>query len=586
MSHDHVEQTPNRTRRGSSTKVRYDVLNNTGEKVRKETPEKITDENEQEISTKDPSQDQENDNGVEKKLLSENLRTERLKEEAEKLAKEVELEAKIRANKALEKKILELSKARDKANAMSPVVNRDILEGEPETRALLDTLDLLETEAAERDKQQHSQFRQSNAKHMATFEHSLAIQRAQEDAFRFQQELIQQRRESQARWEQIQVLQADLDSQRKAYEQHSMEQRSVFEQKMREMQAEQSQLNEELRSQMARERKDAQDNLQRMLNEVKNSMKGPSGVDTQKHITNSRQEFISKHGDIEQLDPDLDLETVEKVLKWQKESGTKPKLGKEYIMAMTKDKNRAECPNTGVNRFKNLELIDPTQEHLLQLKTQEALRAAAMDIDLGDDDDGELCFKKKNLKSGLDAKANHKVRVEIEWAHNNLGREFEANPLSINQVKFEHYVTGEARLIALCDSEGERRARAKTLARLAYWRLKFDWPQVRNVYAAAMRDLETGRETWNTINIEAYKEMLEGFKLSKEDNEKPTKKKAKDAWFCAAYQKGECKIDANHWAKVGEEQRWVQHICASCWLKDNKKAMHPSSSTQCPKAKA
>ena len=43
--------------------------------------------------------------------------------------------------------------------------------------------------------------------------------------------------------------------------------------------------------------------------------------------------------------------------------------------------------------------------------------------------------------------------------------------------------------------------------KIAYWKSRYDWPQVRNIYAAIMRVLETGKEMWK-YDLHDYKDML------------------------------------------------------------------------------
>ena len=51
--------------------------------------------------------------------------------------------------------------------------------------------------------------------------------------------------------------------------------------------------------------------------------------------------------------------------------------------------------------------------------------------------------------------------------------------------------------------------------------------------------------------------------------------KAEKVWFCGEYQRNKCSHKSSHLKAVKGEQRLAMDICASCWLKDKKKAGTP-----------
>lgn len=243
------------------------------------------------------------------------------------------------------------------------------------------------------------------------------------------------------------------------------------------------------------------------------------------------------------------------------------------------------CPITGVNKLKNLQLIEKTGGVDLTKKTQDAIDLARRNLQEGDTMGECLTSKSKRLQSGLEAKTAQKIRCEVDWAQHNLGREFEANSVAANQMRYEHYVLGESNIIRMCTDAVEQERRLEVMGKISYWRLKYDWALARNIYIAILRDLELGHGTWGTLDITVYKEMLEGNRIMGVAEGQP-RKKSRDTWFCAAYQKGECKMEAPHMARVGLEERMVQHICSTCWLKEGKKAAHPNGGQGCSKPKA
>ena len=99
------------------------------------------------------------------------------------------------------------------------------------------------------------------------------------------------------------------------------------------------------------------------------------------------------------------------------------------------------------------------------------------------------------------------MRYEVEWAHHWLGKEYDANPISFNQMKIGQNIMGEADIILNCSKPEEMRARLNLMRRMGYWQVKYDWTAARNVYAAILRGIETGRESWN-FDIKDYEDML------------------------------------------------------------------------------
>ena len=227
----------------------------------------------------------------------------------------------------------------------------------------------------------------------------------------------------------------------------------------------------------------------------------------------------------------------------------------------------------------------------LAAKAQLAVTAAnkRMLEEVDPDSEGEYSHyyhRSKKLQSGLNVKVAHKVKVETEWAHHNLGREFEANPVGYNQLKLGQYMMGEAEIILSCRNPVEKQCRLVLMKKIGYWQYKYDWPTAQNIYAAILRAIETQKASWENLDIREYEDML-GTVRNREEGSKGVKR-VRDTFFCAAYQKGECKEDSPHTARVGTDgpERFVHHICSTCLLKDGKKLSHASGSPACPKSKA
>ena len=222
---------------------------------------------------------------------------------------------------------------------------------------------------------------------------------------------------------------------------------------------------------------------------------------------------------------------MEKVLEWinrqemekKKEEDMKAKIGRlqSQVEEMAKDENRRVCQQTGVNMFAKLDALQGEGAGVsLAAKAQTAMLAANTAKRKLDEDkvsEGESLNsttshssknrKLKAKKSGLAVKSVHKILFEVEWAHHWLGKEFEANPVPFNQLKLSHYLMGEANILLVCTKPEEMRARLKLMTKMGYWQLKYDWPSARNVYAAILRGIETGRKCWE-FDIREYEDML------------------------------------------------------------------------------
>ena len=262
------------------------------------------------------------------------------------------------------------------------------------------------------------------------------------------------------------------------------------------------------------------------------------------------------------------------------------------LTAMANPDNTTACSTTGVNMFANLETINQPGGTDLVAKAQMVTAAASAPKrphEENPDSDGEynVPSKSRKLQSGLTIKTAHRVRVETEWAHHNLGREFEANPVAFNQLKLGQYMLGEAEIMINCKDPVEIKFRLNMMRRLAYWQHKYDWPSARNVYAAVLRCIEVGKETWSSLNLREFEEMLVHARQEPaQSGGRP--KKTRDTYFCSAFQRGECGLNSPHQAKVGIEgpERLVHHICSTCLLKDGKKLNHAQGASICPRVKS
>ena len=174
---------------------------------------------------------------------------------------------------------------------------------------------------------------------------------------------------------------------------------------------------------------------------------------------------------------------------------------------------------TGVNMFAGLEMLQGKGAMGVDLaaKAQIAMLASTSKRKKDDEEesDGESIHSKisinagakPKLQSGIMAKVSHKVKFEVDWAHHWLGKEFEVNPIPFYQIRLSHYITEKSDIMIHCDKPKELRARLRLMRRLGYWSSKYDRLSARNVYAAIIRGLETGRESWG-FDLRDYEDIL------------------------------------------------------------------------------
>ena len=271
----------------------------------------------------------------------------------------------------------------------------------------------------------------------------------------------------------------------------------------------------------------------------------------------------------------------------------------QQIEEMAKGENRKVCQTTGVNLFANLDAIQGEGTGVnLAAKAQAVMIAVTNAKRRQEDDDaseGEsvqshvsLCSvnKKQKITSGLATKFTQRTVFEVQWAHHWMGKEFEVNPVPFNQIKSNHYMLGEANIMLNCTKPEEMQARLRLMSKLGYWQSKYDWHSVRNVYAAILRGIETGREGWD-FSMHDYEDMLVPLSTATMQNKGEKGRKVRDTFFCAAYQRGDCMLESPHMGKVGNDgaEKLVHHVCSSCLLKDGWRMGHANGSVGCPRAR-
>lgn len=214
------------------------------------------------------------------------------------------------------------------------------------------------------------------------------------------------------------------------------------------------------------------------------------------------------------------------------------------------------------------------------------------------DSDNEFCSSKKvmgtkmkKIKSGIIDKPTDKVVKKLDWPQAELKYEISGRMLEFQDLDFQQFVAGELEIITGSNiSEAEKQARLNFLKKISYYAFDFEWNVVRNFYASWLKSIEKGEKSWQDDTTALEVRMLLGhakletyhnqrkFKFAKRQDYKTVEKD----WYCPLYNKNKCRSKTAHNLNFRGQDRWVQHICAACLLKDGVKSKHPECSSVCP----
>jgi hypothetical protein len=64
--------------------------------------------------------------------------------------------------------------------------------------------------------------------------------------------------------------------------------------------------------------------------------------------------------------------------------------------------------------------------------------------------------------------------------------------------------------------------------------------------------------------------------------EKQNLKERRICFHCSHFQRKTCTHAISHYGKIKGVDKFLQHICATCWREDNINSLHPKCSENCP----
>ena len=203
-----------------------------------------------------------------------------------------------------------------------------------------------------------------------------------------------------------------------------------------------------------------------------------------------------------------------------------------------------------------------------------------------DDGDGnhprrEKTKRGKKLRSGKTAKLTSKVHHPQIWPHSELSFLYVSKEVTYDNLTLAEFAAGYASILRLPKlSATERTARIEHFASLMYLATQFPWPLVRSLHAAALFEIECGRLRWGDSFSHLEARLLHGPSNQSRTSTAATSKQA--VQFCKAFQSGKCSFTKDHFGLIKNERKWVQHICAKCWLTKQDVQRHRENSAEWP----
>ena len=163
--------------------------------------------------------------------------------------------------------------------------------------------------------------------------------------------------------------------------------------------------------------------------------------------------------------------------------------------------------------------------------------------------------------------------------------------INFDDLEFNLFVAGELEILSSSKiGDVERIARTKLLKKIAYYTELYEWKGLKKMYAHIIRQIENGLADWSKdfseietpILIKYVKSDVKSKKsIQYGENTKPVKKE-ETVFYCSHFQRKKCVHNDSHYGKIRGVDKYLQHICATCWREDNRKAYHPESSESCP----
>ena len=198
--------------------------------------------------------------------------------------------------------------------------------------------------------------------------------------------------------------------------------------------------------------------------------------------------------------------------------------------------------------------------------------------------------KKSKKSSGKNRKMTSYVKYPQEWPHSNLSLHFISEKKMYEQLTIEEFCAGYATILENVKDGKVRKYRIQHFKELMYLSTRYNWTCVLDYHAACLLEIERGYLQWGDSFQSLQITTLAGGFLPQHTNgrngsvQHNRNRNGGDGpiMFCRNYQRGTCSESDDHFGDFNGTQRFLRHICATCWLSQRKKAPHPENSDDCP----
>lgn len=186
------------------------------------------------------------------------------------------------------------------------------------------------------------------------------------------------------------------------------------------------------------------------------------------------------------------------------------------------------------------------------------------------------------LKSGKTAKITSRIHHPQIWPHSELSLLHVSKYISYDDLTIEEFTAGYCAILrSLLVSAAEIDARISHLQDLMYLAIQHEWSSVRDFHTVVLLEIEQGHLHWG--NSFAH---LERHSLRLQPRSGITQRSASTlssaVLFCQDFQRSNCKHTKDHYSTIRGEQKWLQHVCAKCWISNRHVARRTEFLPDCP----
>ena len=213
--------------------------------------------------------------------------------------------------------------------------------------------------------------------------------------------------------------------------------------------------------------------------------------------------------------------------------------------------------------------------------------SSSEDVESSDEDTAKASKSRgkqhKKLKSGKTAKITSRIVNPQIWPHSELSLSHVSKEVAYDELSIEEFTAGYCAILKSKRlTEVERTARINHLYDIMYLAMHYEWSAVRRFHAAVLLEIERGHLQWGDsfhyLERHSFHDQLKRNVKQKS----PQSTRANPVLFCRDYQRGKCRHDKDHFGTIRGNKKWLQHICAKCWITSRAMEKHPEFSSSCP----